>query len=408
MALQLPDAEATSSAQSRLTDKFPSSTTLWLVLRKFEAGVAGASSKKNFTARGVPSSDSGAGRLFYEHPVLTIMGRELSTFPELQKSLAQLGYNNGGVLIKLSFKVTDQPLEEAMTQVQSYFDLVDPDAKAVQTLQPVQEESQEAEKVRPEWLEDQEMVESSSKSAMIPETEDSIQEPQPTIVVSNRPVSVFRPPSSAGPPPVAHIEADYVPTVEHAHAHQRLLQQESRNKRLPTDAEILAKEQEQKEELAKVTNVEIKIRFPDQSSVSSSFSQGDTTSTLYTFVRQCLAPSLMAEPFLLRNPGVRDKTSGAVIENQKRLIVDLQFKGRILMVFSWDVNASSTARGTKSVLKSELASQAREYVAPQIGTDTTDETDKGVTVNVGPSKPTEEGSSKGKVPKWLQGLGKKK
>jgi len=115
VALQLPDSEAQGIPNARLTDKFPSTTTLWLVLRKFEAGVAGESStQRNLTARGTPRTDggsSGQGRLYYETPVLQVMGRELSSFTELQKSHVQLGFNSGSVLIKLNFRLSDMTLE---------------------------------------------------------------------------------------------------------------------------------------------------------------------------------------------------------------------------------------------------------------------------------------------------------
>ena len=69
-----------------MTDKFPSTTTLWQVLRKFEAGVAGdGNTKRNLTARGAPGMNdgsSGAGRLYYQIPVIQIMSRELSSFTD--------------------------------------------------------------------------------------------------------------------------------------------------------------------------------------------------------------------------------------------------------------------------------------------------------------------------------------
>ena len=126
VALQLPESEAQGLPNARLTDKFPSSTTLWLILRKFETGVAGnVASKRNLTARGVPSTDAGAGRLYYERPVVQIMGRELTSFTDLQKTLAQLGCNNGSILLRLSFKPSDTPLEEAMAEIEGYFHSVD-------------------------------------------------------------------------------------------------------------------------------------------------------------------------------------------------------------------------------------------------------------------------------------------
>lgn len=123
VALQLPDSEG----GGRLSDKFASTTSLWLVLRKYEDAVAGQPPRKlNLTQRGVPSSQSaGSGRLEYEQPCLHLMGRNLESFVDLQKTLAQLGLNSGSVLIRLSFKSNGQPLEEAMQEIEQYFKAVD-------------------------------------------------------------------------------------------------------------------------------------------------------------------------------------------------------------------------------------------------------------------------------------------
>ena len=92
VALQLQ--QAGSQESRRLTDKLPSSTSLWMILRHFES----KDEKQNFTGRGVTVSDAsslGSGRLYYETPVIQIMSREFSSFVDLQKTLAQLGFNNG-------------------------------------------------------------------------------------------------------------------------------------------------------------------------------------------------------------------------------------------------------------------------------------------------------------------------
>lgn len=123
VALQLPDSEG----GGRLSDKFPSTTSLWLVLRKYEDAVAGQPPRKlNLTQRGVPSSQSaGSGRLLHEQPCLHLMGRNMESFVDLQKTLAQLGLNSGSVLIRLSFKSSGKPLEEAMQEIEQYFKAVD-------------------------------------------------------------------------------------------------------------------------------------------------------------------------------------------------------------------------------------------------------------------------------------------
>ncbi|KAI4748493.1 hypothetical protein E4T45_14885, partial [Aureobasidium sp. EXF-8846] len=132
VALQLP-AEDNSP---RLEDHFPSNTPLWLILRKFEDGVAGNTNKLNFTERSTPSTGTGAGYLCYLQPCLNIggSGKELSTFLDLQKTLAQLGHNHGSVLIRLSFKNEGLPMESAKARITTYLEALLPQAASqVQT-----------------------------------------------------------------------------------------------------------------------------------------------------------------------------------------------------------------------------------------------------------------------------------
>lgn len=119
VALQLPESEG----GRRLQDKFPSTTSLWLVLRKFEDAVAGGvqSQKLNITQRATPSNvGSGAGRLEYEQPCLNVMGRTLESFTDLQKTLAQIGVS-GSTMMRLTYKPSGKPLEEAMQEIGQYF-----------------------------------------------------------------------------------------------------------------------------------------------------------------------------------------------------------------------------------------------------------------------------------------------
>ncbi|KFY87715.1 hypothetical protein V498_07049, partial [Pseudogymnoascus sp. VKM F-4517 (FW-2822)] len=112
VALQLPDG-------TRHTDKFPSNTTLWLILRKFEAS---DTKNLNFTARSVADTAArSSGKIFYEMPVLNVMNREFGTFVDLQKTLAQIGISSGSILLRLSYRQTETPLEVATTEIGQYF-----------------------------------------------------------------------------------------------------------------------------------------------------------------------------------------------------------------------------------------------------------------------------------------------
>jgi tether containing UBX domain for GLUT4 len=405
-------------------DKFPSTTTLWLLLRKFEAGVAGdGGSQRNLTARGVPSTDSGEGRLYHEQPVLQVMNRELSSLTDLQKNLAQLGLNSGSALIRLSYRRTDTPLEEAMAQIQQYFDSVD----GTRTAQPQQQptpaaglpqtpettdttQSEHAAKSEPESIPpevlDTTMTEASTQ------LDGTAQTSQPISPTTSRPLSVYRPPSASIPSAALtqHYESDYTPTVEHAQVHQKMLSQSTRNVRLPTEAEIARQAQDEADKLAAIKEVEIKIRFPDQSAVSSTFGQMDTGKTLYNFIRaDCLEPQWRSEPFVLRNPGIKPGQKGDTIpDSDRKLIQQLLLKGRVLVVFEWQDGASIQARGAKSVLKEELTQVAVEVKVQDVAGKQPEEI--GIKVNLG--KKDDEGEEKSgglgkKMPKWLKGLAKK-
>ncbi|ETI29279.1 hypothetical protein G647_01732 [Cladophialophora carrionii CBS 160.54] len=420
IALQLPESEARGVPNARLTDKFPSSITLWQLLRKFEAGVAGSTDLRNFTARGVPSTsqgNSGAGRLYYEQPVIQIMNRELASFTDLQKSLAQLGFNTGSALLRLNFRATQTPLEEAMVQIQDYFNSIEGEGPAAppsqpQTNAPATEPQPAAATTQPEWTEDGPPQPASQTLPEEPAASSS--QSQTATSASGRPISVFRPPTASTPSAAlrSHNEADYTPTIEHAQVHQKLLQQNSKNVRLKTEAELAAQAEEEAAKWAAVKDVEVKIRFPDQSTIVTPFSQSDTAADLYSFVRECLEDRWRSEVFLLRNPGIRGKNEFIPDDSGKRIIRDLQLKGRVLLTFAWDdQKASSQARNTKSVLKEDLRNRAQELQVQDVTmVDVEDNKDAGVKINVGKMDTggsEDGGQSKSKMPKWLKGLSKK-
>ena len=420
VGLQLPESEAKGIPNGRLIDKFPSTTTFWLVLRKFEAGVAGGGSTRNLTARSVPSTDhvgSGAGRLFYEIPVIQAMGRELSTFTDLQKSLAQLGFNSGNILLRLSFRKTEEPREVAMIKIEDYFksvasDEVAQEHTAAETTHSNKPAEQPEEKPSLDSTPGTVTAESTLPQAppAVSASEDSLAQSS-----SSRPVTVFAPPSGNVPTSVqaTHNESDYIPTVDHAQAHQRRLNLSSRPSRLPSDAEIAAKSAAEQERVANIKAVDVKVRFPDQSQVVAQFGNQDTGKSLYTFVRSCLAEKFAAEKFTLSfSPSLTGpalsgrKIQTEIPETEKSLLIkDLRMEGRVLVNLSWDAGASAALRGSKApLLKPELQSQAQELKV-ELPPSVPDEPGPSVG-NIGRSQGRSE-PRKGGVPKWLKLPGKK-
>ncbi|KAJ5569862.1 uncharacterized protein N7459_009292 [Penicillium hispanicum] len=423
VALQLPESEARGAPNGRILDKFPSTTTLWLVLRKFEAGVAGSGPVRNLTARGIPSTngENGSGRLFYEIPVLQILEREVSSFTDLQKSLAQLGFNSGNVLIRLSFRRTEEPLEEAMLKIGGYFQTSGDDTPAP---------SHDQASIPPESAKDEATSQPAASSKPEPSTAPAVpsatgqdilltdaplEEP---VLTSSRPLTVFSPPSDITPSSaqIPYNEDDYVPSVEHAKAHQRLLNQSSRPQRLPTDAEIAAKAEAEEKRRAEIREVDVKIRFPDQSQVVAKFGPPDTGQSLYNFVRSCLAPAFTGEKFILNvfvHAAVARPSHAKVIpeSSQMFLIKDIGLAGRVLVNFTWaDAATSAVHQRRTDLLRPELRSQAQEMKVEQppkpVEEPVASASQQTAPSNAGDGKPG--GVRKtGGVPKWLKLPGKK-
>lgn len=417
-------------------DKFPSTTTLWLVLRKFEAGVAGGTSTRNLTARGVPATNNGnagAGRLFYEMPVLQAPGRELSTFTDLQKSLTQLGFNSGNILLRLSFRRVEEPLEEAMVKIKDYFTSVDDDTTMTTTQaqsapagtapseQNVSQLEQQQQQQQPSTGPGGEIPQAPSATPEQPPPSAPSTEPVIDAAAAARPVTVFSAPSSNTPQSaqVAYNDNDYLPSVEHAQAHQRRLNTASRPTRLPGDKEIAAKSTAEEQRLASVKEVDVKVRLPDQSQVVAKFGQPDTGKSLYDFVRTCLAEQFAREKFLLTlfptagglGTGAGKKLQDTVPDSEKTLLIkNLRMIGRVLINFSWDAGVSSSTRQSKaSLLRPELQSQAQQHKVEQPANIVEEGTTATAESGLGKRQGEKSGSKRppGSLPKWLKLPGKK-
>ena len=429
VALQLPESEA--NGQSRLTDKLPSSTTLWLLLRHFESTSQVA---RNFTARGTAKMGSGAstgaGRMYYETPVIHVMGRELSSFTDLQKTLAQLGFNSGSVLLRLSFRATETPLEEAMTEIDQYFKSAEGDsrggahASSVATSQIPPNASEAEPNLSGENAGDPSPADALSTPSNAPlspepttneiipppsETDASLPDPSavdesPITGPSQRPMIVYAPPSVTTPAAArqAHNERDYEPTIDHAKLHQQRLATYARNKTLPSDAEIAAQAEAQAKKHAEVKEVRIKVRFPDQSQVVSIFTNLDTTATLYEFVQRLMRNE--NEPFSLNF--TTPKGPQNIPRENTRLIQGLGMVGAVLVNVIWEEGASKEARAGK-ILKSVYEERAEEITVKEPEGVDVEEKNGSQSGNADPKRKSEGKEKKGGVPKWLKLPGKK-
>jgi tether containing UBX domain for GLUT4 len=346
-----------------LVDRFPSNTSLWQILRRFEAGVAGGQQKLNLTQRGVASTESGAGMMMYNSPSLNVGGRSVEGFTELQKTLAQLGYNSGSVVIRVGFKNSGQPLHEAMQAMSAYFDSVEAESVAAGSSETATVPTEAT--AGKEAIEDAPPTDEPAASA----AESDVQAPSEVNVGSQLPspshasttvngITVYRPSSNSTPAAALqqHDESLYEPTVDHAKAHQANLKDAGRNKRLLSDKELEEQEANRQARLAAVQSVTVRIRYPDQHMTEFSISPTTTPADLYDKVTFTVAAD--NEPFELRYMG----TTGSRLltrTNTERLVKDHGFRANVLVNMVWSPQASLDAR-QKPTLKAEYLSHATE------------------------------------------------
>ena len=366
-------------------------------------------------------------------PVLNVMGRELSSFTDLQKTLAQLGLTGGTVLLRLSFRLQATPLEEAMEQVFKYFQAdeetvgkgaglessVDGGTSSEPVQQQVEKENTEADGA-PEPMDvsggtPNDLAESGPASISQQQTTEppiaappTPSTPPTTSEQGQRAVAIFAPPSSTTPKAALqnHNDSDYEPTIAHAKLHQSRLATDSRNKRLRNHSEVEAQQKAEAEKRAQIKEVEIKLRFPDQYQVLGKFTNEDIAETLYTWARQFMDPRKENEPFTLNFSSGKGPTT-IPVNGPEKLISKLGMTGRILVNFNWDEGASAEARIGR-VVKAELAQQAQEIeVKPIEGV----EVEEVPVQDKGKGKEKEKEGGKGMglggIPKWMKLPGKK-
>jgi len=306
-------------------------------------------------------------------PVLNFMSRELGSFADLQKTLAQIGVNSGSALLRLTFRNSGQPLEEAMAEISQYFKhLEEPDVATADAHGAHARDAGEARSVPepdsaavtenvagsgnpPEPVPMEDAVDISSPVSTISEKRKAsealtpaIEEPSAlsdnTIVGPDQhPLTIYAPSSSSTPQATAHTfnASDYETSIDHVRLHKAHLNEAARNKRLPSDAELAAQEAAGKDKLAAVDEVSVRVRLPDEWMVAAKFGKLETGEGLYKWVRELL--QFPDQPFELRYMG--PKGGLAVLkEGKERLVGDLGFQGRMLVRMAWGENASSEAK----------------------------------------------------------------
>ncbi|KAH0542250.1 hypothetical protein FGG08_003372 [Glutinoglossum americanum] len=376
VALQIPDNLVSDASKARLTNKFSSTTSIWIILRRFES----ENQSLNFTARGFTVGGI-TERLLYQAPVVQAMGRELSSFTDMQMTLRDLGYNSGSILLRLSFKPTAKPFEEAMLEISQYFkdientgvasgSLPEDAASSSSTANAAMSQGNNGKDVvldtRAEKTHDGE----ASETGQLDEQSSNLEElgvsaDEPVVGPGQRPVLIYAPSSNSTPQAATYDfnAADYEPTIDHAKLHQARLSSTAQNRRLLSDAELAAKQRATSERLAKVTDIDVKIRYPDEMQVVRRFSSTDSAASLYDFASSTLKHR--DEPFSLSFKSSKGPNMTVPRDANVILVKDLGFEGRMLITLAWDEGASTQARND-GALKDEYAEMAKEIKVQEI------------------------------------------
>jgi tether containing UBX domain for GLUT4 len=358
----------------RYTKKLPSDMSLWKVMRQFESAENGL----NITGRGVPVGTN-SGQLYHDAPVVNIMGREYSAMEDLQKTLSQCGINSGSIVLRVTFKLGERTLYDAMQQIAQYLNEVEPEQPKTEgeadagtapvveqpkTDDTAMEEAAILEATAPAGAEEtapSAPAEPTTTAGETMQVDGPPAEETPTPGDPLQPTGVFTAPTSSTPAAARTHEDDsvYEPTIAHAQLRQQQLLQRAQNTRLKSDAELAAEAAAEAAQLAKITQVELKVRFPDQTSAMWTITPEETGAFLYHAIRNLMAHP--AAPFKLILPGPKT----VVQESDKKLIAGYRLRGREMLHLLWDDAVAAGVR-REPFLKGSVASRAREVVVPEI------------------------------------------
>ncbi|KAK7969529.1 hypothetical protein PG996_002029 [Apiospora saccharicola] len=415
IALDLPQREAQLAGERRLTENLSSDTTIWKALRHFESQKLKGKGV-NITGRGEPQISNGGtqggGQLYYETPVLQIEQRSLSTFADFQKTMAQLGYNSGNVLIRLSFQKTDKTFADAMADISQYFQEEEQATKEEATEEPVKKEPAEASSSAADTpaAEPSRDDEPSSAAEAQGDSISATQDGPDTMYVDStpadplQPVSIFAAPSSSTPHAAHTKEPDeiYEPGIMHAQLIQQRLKTAGQNKRLLSDQELAEEDAEKQAKLAAVKEVKVRVRFPDNTQATWVIHPDHTGGFLYNAVRTVMAAQ--GAKFKLIPAGAKVP----IRDDSTKLIAGYSLTGSTLVNLLWDDSVPTETR-KQAFLNADVSRRAREVEIPE-----PPQAEEEASPAPGPSKagsgekPKGEGGlKKGGVPKWLKLPGKK-
>ncbi|RPA86410.1 hypothetical protein BJ508DRAFT_411126 [Ascobolus immersus RN42] len=385
--------------EKRIPLKFPTSTSLWSILKAAEAELGKPGS---ITERAEPQLTSGkndgTGRLFYIRPVVRLVTREIKDLEELKLSLKQLGVAKGPVLLNVSFETTAIALEEALEQIHSV--LPEENVKVATPVETTSTTTPSEGKTKEGTLIDFGTEEATKKEDDVP-MEEAPAESEDSGAVEFGGITIFRPPTNVTPQAASteYNEEDYKVGIDEVKVHQANLEKARVGQRLPSDKEIETKRQEQIEKSKR--RKQVRVRFPEDWKVEKNFEGTETAVDLYEAVKSVLRHPeqdfslFLPPPFPQRIP-----------RNKFSLATNLGASRAILLTFQWGDAVPEEVKKAPA-LSDAAIKRAVDLVVPQeVKAEPEPEVKK---VDEGKKKPANGGGKKDgprSLPSWMV-LGRK-
>jgi tether containing UBX domain for GLUT4 len=159
---------------------------------------------------------------------------------------------------------------------------------------------------------------------------------------------------------------------------------------LLSDIEAEQQEKERADQLARIQEVKIRFRFPDQSSVDATFGTEVSGSELYRYATGLIEAE--SEPFKLSYR--TDNGPAAIVpEDGRKLIKDLKLKGSVIVTFLWGDDARESIRKLPT-LKPQYRDKAKDIPVAQVP-EAEEQDAKNVPDNKGKGKDDEKPNKKG-------------
>lgn len=335
---------------SKLVGDFASHATVWNILKHFEklSGI-------NFTERSYKKTL----KKYYEIPTVQLFNRVLTRLEQLDESLYEMGIEDGSVSLRVRFEKSDLALDDALSFHKNFRSLEMAEKAKEEVQNRKTTHKQQVAKEKREEITQKEAIkaEGSATSASSTISDSGVlrsndENPMATTGPSN--VKVFKPESNPSTTPEdAASESEMTPRMFN-HYVNNLKNMSEGPQHLMTKS---MKETAEAEKLSKITEITLRIRFPNHEIVEATFKGTDSTDSVYEFVKKVLKYQYSFNLFIT--------PPKQILESGKQLSRGYKLGKREIIHFEW-IPSSIPKTGidsSVSVLKPEYQQRATSLSA---------------------------------------------